>query len=244
LLRHLLSHRISPGSRASRSSYRVEGAATWRRRGAMNCRYLQAHRPEPDTLVGHSSQAGLALERAVFTSDSARARLPNELRPGTAGRGGFAFSGVTASAASFAVGGDVCETLGEGQGAPGSDMSVFARRSADFPPCFVTWTKVEFPGHTHFAVQVGHEIVSPKVRRVTRSPVISWGDGLTRLYLPRSVGWRDLRWSREAIASRDCISRGPSGHANSGGSPELCPWGGGARVLPLVVHQNILRGRS
>ena len=102
-----------------------------------NCRYLQAHRPEPDTLVGHSSQAGLALERAVFTSDSARARLPNELRPVTAGRGGFAFSGVTASAESFAVGGDVCETLGEGQGAPGSDMSVFAR-SADFPPCFVT----------------------------------------------------------------------------------------------------------
>ena len=72
-----------------------------------NCRYLQAHRPEPDTLVGHSSRAGLALERAVFTSDSARARLPNELRPGTAGRGGFAFSGVTASAASLAVGGDV-----------------------------------------------------------------------------------------------------------------------------------------
>ena len=57
------------------------------------------------------------------------------LRPAANG-GGFAFSGVTASAESFAVGGDVCETLGEEQGAPGSDMSVFAR-SADFPPCVV-----------------------------------------------------------------------------------------------------------
>ena len=84
-------------------------------------------------MVGRSSWAGLALDWAVSTSDSSRARLQNGLLLGSAGRGGFAFSGVTASAASFAVGGNVFETIGGGTEAPGSDMSVFAH-TADFPP--------------------------------------------------------------------------------------------------------------
>ena len=137
LLSHLLNQRTYPGSRASRSSSRVEGAAPCRRRGARQSAGAQAGTRH----MGRSQLTGwpcprLGSDGAVSTSDSSRARLQNGLLLGSAGRGGFSFLGVTAATASIAVGGDEVETIGGGTEAPGSDMSVFARR-ADFPPCVV-----------------------------------------------------------------------------------------------------------
>ena len=99
LLSHLLNQRTFPGSRASRSSSRGEGAAPCRRRGALQLPAPAGAQAGTRHMVGRSSRAGLALDWAVSTSDSSRVRLQNGLRLGSAGRGGFAFSGLTASAA-------------------------------------------------------------------------------------------------------------------------------------------------